>query len=260
MAVTLTKQIPIQVIINGIAHGAMEKAAAARGVPLSRFASQLLEAAWSARAKPTGDDPELERAVSAAAPSPGPSVSKVVERVNDAENRLRVALAEVDRMKARLARKDGEVAEAERIRDLARRELDKFANDARDANERARVAEEAVATVRGEVAGVGERILDRERWCVAFQRTRVRLDKMARSRREARDAVRALEIELAQARAASTTPAPPTPAAPSARAQADLLPRSIVKAVRAQLAMRMTVGEIAKMHQINPEVVGALKR
>lgn len=275
MAIIHAKPVPIQITVNSLAYDAMTQAAAARGLTFSRYASQLLEAAWSARVKPTGDDPELEVAVAAPPPRDSQTAQKLVERTNDAERRLHEANKKIERLerearqpappktgefiaiadhKAALAKADGRVAEAERLRDVARRELSKYDDELRDALRRAAEAERAVATVRTEVAGVGQKILDRERWRTAFERTRARLDKMARSRRHAWDTVRTLEGKLA-ARAGNRDPHPS-----KYRAQADALPASIAKGIRSLLGLGVSIADVSAQYDVPAEVVRMFKK
>lgn len=247
MAVIHAKPTPIQLTINSIAYEAMVRAAADRGIPFSRYASQLLEAAWSARAKPSGDDLALELAV-AAEPSKMRD-EKMIERIVDAENRLRKAnarIADLERssQRAQPAGAGPFIAMTEHAASLAKKqdEIDAYAQRCID-------AESDVATLRTEVAAVGERILDGERWRTAFQRARRRIARIMEGRCAA-------PVQADR----PVFPVAPNDSPLSARAQADALPGSMAKGIRSMLSIGMSANKVAKQYGVPIEVVKMFRK
>ncbi len=115
MRIVVAKLVPIQLTINSIMLGAMQARADDRGILLTRYASQLLEAAWAARVQPNGADPEMEAAVARQPPSQS-SGSKMVERINDGERRMRDLEADNARLRAAITVIGAKVIDGERWR------------------------------------------------------------------------------------------------------------------------------------------------
>lgn len=232
MAIIHAKPVPVQLTVNSLAYDAMTQAAAARGLTFSRYASQLLEAAWSARVKPTGDDVELETAVAAPPPRDSQTAQKLVERTNDAERRLREANAKVERLERDLAKRPEQPMKTGPVVTM-------------DEHQRALAARDA--QLRREVAAVGDKMLAGERWRVAFERTRRRMDKIAGN-------IAALQTALA-ARNENRDPHPS-----KYRAQADALPASIAKGIRSMLGMGVSIADVAAQYDVPADVVRTFKK
>lgn len=98
-------------------QGAMERVAAERGIPFSRYGGDLLEAAWTARVRPDGSDLELEAAVSTDSPSTDEIIG-MASRAAEAERKLRHSVDEIERLSRAIGRKEEEVSA--RILDIGR--------------------------------------------------------------------------------------------------------------------------------------------
>jgi len=86
----MNKTAEITISVTSAFREALAFQARARGVKSEMFAGQLLQAAFAARVKPTGDDPELEAAVQRVAPEKGSGPAS------------REATAEIARLKSEL--------------------------------------------------------------------------------------------------------------------------------------------------------------
>ena len=282
----------------------LNERAKAEHYPAATYASNLLLAAWSARVKPDGQDPALERAV-------GPAMSqnaKLLAQLSLAQGqvadrdlviarqatkiagleaspdkatieglRTQVAtfardLQEARKPKAAEPPKGVFVTIEEHRRRLAERDTqidaglareEKLRRDVEDAlREQRAIAEtrdramrqaeslQAIAAhageLRGEIGGVGDKIAQAaERWRVAYERTRRRLDKVAR----------APAISGAPLLCADLSLPKPTPIVVlKPQAEADALPGSAVRAIKAMRRV-MNAADLARAYGVSLEAI-----